>query len=202
MTSQTTSPRLTPKFVEAMAYAAEKHAQPDTQGQRHPVPGSPAIGGRVCHRGRRHRDGGHRRVAARRRRRPGRRRDAGRDPREVRRRRRVDRRRMQRHRSRRRSRRGASARKTTSATCPTRRTVRCWCRWPTSCTTLTRFCGTSARMAIELWQRFSVKDPSGSPVVLPVAARGVRQRFHNWMVDELTRGDRRAGTRGGSIGLA
>ena len=39
MTSQTTSPRLTPKFVEAMAYAAEKHATQTRKGSDIPYLG-------------------------------------------------------------------------------------------------------------------------------------------------------------------
>jgi (p)ppGpp synthase/HD superfamily hydrolase len=39
MTSQTTSPRLTPKFTEAMAYAAEKHATQTRKGSGIPYLG-------------------------------------------------------------------------------------------------------------------------------------------------------------------
>jgi (p)ppGpp synthase/HD superfamily hydrolase len=39
MTSQATSPRLTPKFVEAMAYAAEKHATQTRKGSDTPYLG-------------------------------------------------------------------------------------------------------------------------------------------------------------------
>jgi (p)ppGpp synthase/HD superfamily hydrolase len=39
MTSQTTSPRLTPKFVEAMAYAAKKHATQTRKGSDTPYLG-------------------------------------------------------------------------------------------------------------------------------------------------------------------
>jgi (p)ppGpp synthase/HD superfamily hydrolase len=39
MTSQTTSPRLTPKFVEAMAYAAEKHGTQTRKGSDIPYLG-------------------------------------------------------------------------------------------------------------------------------------------------------------------
>jgi (p)ppGpp synthase/HD superfamily hydrolase len=39
MTSQTTSPRLTPKFVEAVAYAAEKHATQTRKGSDIPYLG-------------------------------------------------------------------------------------------------------------------------------------------------------------------
>jgi (p)ppGpp synthase/HD superfamily hydrolase len=39
MTSQATSPRLTPKFVEAMAYAAEKHATQTRKGNDTPYLG-------------------------------------------------------------------------------------------------------------------------------------------------------------------
>jgi (p)ppGpp synthase/HD superfamily hydrolase len=39
MTSQTTSPRLTPKFTEAMAYAAEKHANQTRKGSGIPYLG-------------------------------------------------------------------------------------------------------------------------------------------------------------------
>jgi (p)ppGpp synthase/HD superfamily hydrolase len=39
MTSQTTSPRLTPKFVEAVAYAADKHANQTRKGSGIPYLG-------------------------------------------------------------------------------------------------------------------------------------------------------------------
>ena len=47
MTSQTASPRLTSTFVEAVEYAAEKHGTQTRKGQRHSLPGAPAIGSRI-----------------------------------------------------------------------------------------------------------------------------------------------------------
>jgi hypothetical protein len=144
MTSQATSPRLTPKFVEAMAYAAKKHATQTRKGSDTPYLGHLlSVAGFVIEANGTETEaiaallhdaaedqGGEATLAEIREKFGdevaeivGECSDTFETPKPP----------------------CAIARKTTSTTCPKRRTARFWCRWPTSCTMRAQFCGTTAR---------------------------------------------------------
>jgi hypothetical protein len=186
MSKQTASPRLTPTFVEAVGagFSGGEARQPNPQGQRDPLSGAPAIGGRVGHRGRRHRDGGHRRVVARRRRRPGRRRDPGRNPREVRRRCGVDCCRMQRHL---RDAKAALARAQATLRRPPVRGVgqRVLVSVADKLHNAHAILRDYRAHGDELWQRFSVTGPQDHLWYYRSLLKVYAKRVDNWMVNEL-----------------